>query len=161
MRLAKSLRSSETVRCYSTFIRHTAGAVLLSGHVGTTSRYSVNKVNKMNVLHLEKPKLTSSTCLFFHLDWFFAPPVGSLLSKRRTLALETSDEILQKTMMEAHMRTEISNGDVDVQGSSFRTVPPEFKTMMWSIAGHFRSLVDIGRPSRAFTCHPCIVSRAL
>eukprot|EP00439_Symbiodinium_sp_Y106_P026347 s6397_g3.t1 len=56
----------------------------------------------------------------------------------RTLALETSDEILQKTMMEAHMRTEISNGDVDVQGSSFRTVPPEFKTMMWSIAGHFR-----------------------
>ena len=57
----------------------------------------------------------------------------------RTLAQETSDEVLQKTMMEAHMRTEISRGDVDVGSSSFQRVPPEFKTMMWSIAGHFRS----------------------
>ena len=65
----------------------------------------------------------------------------------RTLAHETSDEVLQKTMMEAHMRTEISSGDVDTHGSSFQRVPPEFKTMMWSIAGHFRShLVESSPP---------------
>lgn len=55
----------------------------------------------------------------------------------RTLAGQTSDEILQKTMMEAHMRTEISS-TTDADEGSFRRVPPAFRTMMWSIAGHFR-----------------------
>ncbi|CAK8997087.1 unnamed protein product [Durusdinium trenchii] len=55
----------------------------------------------------------------------------------RTLASQTSDEILQKTMMEAHMRTEIS-APSSVEEGSFRRVPPAFKTMMWSIAGNFR-----------------------
>ena len=36
------------------------------------------------------------------------------------------------------MRTEISSGLHAEEGGSFRKVPPAFRTMMWSIAGHFR-----------------------